>query len=221
MQTEGRAPLSGDDPHLPGPGPDSEPAPSVRPTAPVKPRRVGLLVVVALVVLVLDQVSKLLIVAKMADREPISLLGGLVTITYTRNSGAAFSLGTGVTFVFTAVAVAVVVVILRTARRLRSVGWAIALGALLGGAVGNLTDRMLRAPAVGRGHVVDWIQVPHFAVFNLADSAIVCSAIAMFLLSVTGHDIEGHAPGGEPASGQVAGEEPSAGDAAGQGAPHE
>jgi signal peptidase II len=125
-----------------------------------------------------------------------------VTITYTRNSGAAFSLGTGFTVIFTAVAVAVVVVILRTARRLRSVGWAIALGALLGGAVGNLTDRMLRDPGVGRGHVVDWIQLPHFAVFNLADSAIVCSAVAMFLLSVSGRDLEGtgHGAAGAPAA---------------------
>jgi signal peptidase II len=163
---------------------------------------VGLLIAVAVLVLIADQVSKVLVVAHMADREPIALLGGLVTITYTRNSGAAFSLGTGFTVIITAVAVAVVVVILRTARRLRSVGWAIALGALLGGAVGNLIDRMLRDPGVGRGHVVDWIQLPHFAVFNLADSAIVCSAVAMFLLSVSGRDLEGrvHGAAGPPAA---------------------
>ena len=89
-------------------------------------RRVSLFAVVAVLVLVLDQVSKYLIVAHLADRAPIRLLGGLLTITYTRNAGAAFSLGTGFTFIFTAVALAVIVVIIRTARRLYSVAWAIA-----------------------------------------------------------------------------------------------
>ena len=154
-------------------------------------RRVSLFAVVAVLVLVLDQVSKYLIVAHLADRAPIRLLGGLLTITYTRNAGAAFSLGTGFTFIFTAVALAVIVVIIRTARRLYSVAWAIALGALLGGAVGNLMDRLFRAPGPGRGHVVDWIQLPHFAVFNLADSAITCAAVGMVLLSLLGRDIDG------------------------------
>ncbi len=146
---------------------------------------------VALAVLLLDQMSKLLIVAQMADRQPIRLLGGLLILTYTRNSGAAFSLGTGFTLIFTAVAVAVVVVIIRSARRLYSVAWAVALGGLLGGALGNLTDRLLRAPGPGRGHVVDWIQLPHFAVFNLADSAISCSGVGMVLLTVLGREMDG------------------------------
>jgi lipoprotein signal peptidase len=201
MQTEGRAPLT---PDPSGQGSEWEPLeglPSGKAGDPVisgtpelgrpRKRRLGLFVLVAATVVVLDQLSKLLIVAHMADRPPISLLGGLLTITYTRNSGAAFSLGTGFTLIFTAVAVAVVVVIIRSARRLYSAAWAVALGGLLGGALGNLTDRMLRAPGPGRGHVVDWIQLPHFAVFNLADSAITCSAIGMVLLSVLGRDIDG------------------------------
>jgi len=201
MQTEGRAPLT---PDASGPGPDQEPtegSPSLPAAAPdtgstpqptpAPKRRVGLFVLVAAAVVVLDQVTKLLIVAHMADRPPIQLLGGFLTITYTRNSGAAFSVGTGFTLIFTSVAVAVVVVIIRSARRLYSAAWAVALGALLGGALGNLTDRMLRAPGPGRGHVVDWIQLPHFAVFNLADSAITCSAVAMVLLSILGRDING------------------------------
>ena len=151
----------------------------------------GLFAFVAVTVLVLDQASKLTIVAQMADRAPIRLLGGLLTITYTRNSGAAFSVGPGFTVIFTAVAVAVIIVIIRTARRLYSIGWAVALGGLLGGAVGNLGDRLFRAPGPGRGHVVDWIQLPHFAVFNLADSAITCSAVGMVLLSVLGHEMDG------------------------------
>ena len=201
MQTEGRAPLT---PDASGPGPHHEPtegSPSASATAPgtgstsdptlARKRRVGLFLLVAATVVLLDQVSKLLVVAHMADRPPIQLLGGFLTITYTRNSGAAFSVGTGFTLIFTSVAVAVVVVIIRSARRLYSAAWAVALGALLGGALGNLTDRMLRAPGPGRGHVVDWIQLPHFAVFNLADSAITCSAIAIVLLSLLGRDING------------------------------
>jgi lipoprotein signal peptidase len=171
-------------PPQPGHGPGQPPD---RPAS----RRVGLFVLVALAVLVLDQVSKLLIVSHLAARPPIRLLGGLLTITYTRNSGAAFSMGTGFTLIFTTVAVAVVVVIIRSARRLYSIAWAVALGGLLGGALGNLTDRMLRAPGPGRGHVVDWIQLPHFAVFNLADSAISCSAVGMVTLTVLGRDMNG------------------------------
>jgi signal peptidase II len=197
MQTEGRAPLTGDssspgsereaDEALP---PQSGHGPGQPPDRPAS-RRVGLFVLVALAVLVLDQVSKLLIVSHLAARPPIRLLGGLLTITYTRNSGAAFSMGTGFTLIFTTVAVAVVVVIIRSARRLYSIAWAVALGGLLGGALGNLTDRMLRAPGPGRGHVVDWIQLPHFAVFNLADSAISCSAVGMVTLTVLGRDMNG------------------------------
>ncbi|MFI5100852.1 MAG: signal peptidase II [Actinomycetes bacterium] len=110
---------------------------------------------------------------------------------YTGNPGAAFSMGTGFTVVFTAVAVGVVVVILRTARRLYSVAWAVALGALLGGAVGNLVDRLARDPGFGRGHVVDWIELPHYPVFNLADAAICCAAVGMVLLTFLGRDLDG------------------------------
>jgi signal peptidase II len=194
MQTEGRAPLTGPEPSpVPNPVPNPVPATlaTVQPDAPTRTRRVGLFVLVAVVVVLLDQVSKLVIVAQMADRAPIRLLGGLLTITYTRNPGAAFSLGTGFTVLFTAVAAAVVVVIIRSARRLYSIAWAVALGGLLGGALGNLTDRLLRAPGPGRGHVVDWIQLPHFAVFNLADSAISCSAVGMVLLALLGRDMDG------------------------------
>jgi signal peptidase II len=109
-----------------------------------------------------------------------------------RNPGAAFSVGTGDTIVFTAIAVAVVVYIARTARKLYSIGWAITLGLLLGGALGNLTDRIFRAPGLFRGNVVDWIEVTRYwPVFNLADSAIVCGGILTVLLAMLGYHLDG------------------------------
>jgi signal peptidase II len=142
-------------------------------------------------VLAADVVSKVLVVAKLADRQPVRLLDGLLTLDYTRNAGAAFSIGTGATYVFGVVAIAVIVVILRTARRLFSTPWAVVLGLLLGGATGNLVDRLLRSPGVLRGHVVDWIQLPHFAVFNLADSAISIGGVLAVLLALAGRQLDG------------------------------
>jgi signal peptidase II len=149
------------------------------------------LVAVALAALAADVVSKIIVVATLQDREPVRLLGGLLTLRETRNSGAAFSIGTGYTIVFTLIACGVVVAILRTARNLRSVPWAVCLGLLLGGAVGNLADRMLREPAPLKGHVVDWIQLPHWPVFNLADSAIVCGGVLAVLLAARGLQVDG------------------------------
>jgi signal peptidase II len=156
-----------------------------------RPRRIGLLVGVALFVIAADVISKAIVVAKMATHPPIRLLGGLLTITLTRNGGAAFSIGTSMTIVFTAIALGVIVYILRTARNLRSIGWAIALGLLLGGATGNLLDRIFRAPAPFQGHVVDWIQLPHWPVFNLADSSIVCAGVLVVLLALRGIRLDG------------------------------
>jgi signal peptidase II len=108
------------------------------------------------------------------------------------------------TWVFTVIAAVVAVVILRSSRRLGSMWWAVALGGLLGGALGNLIDRLTREPGFGRGYVVDWIQLPHFAVFNLADSAIVCSAILMVALSLFGVEFNGRPRGGSAAAGDAA-----------------
>ncbi|MBT2209836.1 signal peptidase II [Actinomadura sp. NEAU-AAG5] len=173
-----------------------------------RPRRVGVLVAVALAALAADLLSKTIVVAALQNEEPIELLGGLLTLRETRNSGAAFSIGTGYTIVFTVIASGVVVAILRTARNLRSLPWAICLGLLLGGAIGNLIDRLFRAPAPLKGHVVDWIQLPHYPVFNLADSAIVCGGILAVVLAARGLQIDGTRLTGkeEPA-------EPPAGDA--------
>ena len=161
------------------------------PTGPPRPRRVGVLVAVALAALAADVLSTTIGVATLQDREPVRLLGGLLTLRETRNSGAAFSIGTGYTIVFTVIACGVVVAILRTARNLRSAPWAVCLGLLLGGAIGNLADRLLREPAPLKGHVVDWIQLPHWPVFNLADSAIVCGGALAVLLAARGLQVDG------------------------------
>jgi signal peptidase II len=158
---------------------------------PLRPRRVGLLLGVAAFVLAADVISKAIVVARMPDHAPIRLLGGLLTITLTRNGGAAFSIGTSMTIVFTAIAVGVIVFILRAARNLRSIGWAITLGLLLGGATGNLVDRIFRAPGPFEGHVVDWIELPHWPVFNLADSSIVCAGVLVVLLALRGIRLDG------------------------------
>lgn len=162
-----------------------------------KRRRIALFALVAVVVLALDVVSKVLVVAKLPPTHtPKRLLGGLFYLDQTRNSGAAFSLGTGFTAILTVVALAVIVIIIRAAGRLRSTGWAVALGLVLGGAVGNLVDRLARHPGIGRGYVVDWISVfgpdgQHWPIFNLADSGIVCGAVLAALLAVLGVEFDG------------------------------
>ena len=149
-------------------------------------RRVGILLAVAAVVYALDVVTKLLVVAKLTPGQPVHVLGSFLQLTYTRNSGAAFSIGWGYTAVFSLIAMGVIFVILRLARSLYSAPWALALGLLLGGAIGNLTDRIARAPGLFRGWVVDFIQFPHFAIFNVADAAITCGGVLMVLLAFRG-----------------------------------
>ena len=153
--------------------------------------QIATLLGVAVFVLAADVISKVVVVARLSHHPPVRLLGGLLTLRLIRNSGAAFSLGTSLTLVFTAIAVGVIFFILRTARRLRSMPWAITLGLLLGGATGNLADRIFRAPGPMRGDVVDWIQLPHWPVFNLADSAIVCGGVLAVLLAVRGLRLDG------------------------------
>jgi len=164
------------------------------PEAPRAPgrRRVSVLAGVAAFVLAADIITKALVVAHLREGEPVRVLGDVLMFNLLRNPGAAFSVGTGDTIVFTAIAVAVVVYIARTARKLYSIGWAITLGLLLGGALGNLTDRIFRAPGLFRGNVVDWIEVTRYwPVFNLADSAIVCGGILTVLLAMLGYHLDG------------------------------
>lgn len=174
--------------------------------------RTWLLLLIAAGVLLADLVSKLVVVATVQRGEDIRLLGGALYLTHLRNVGAAFSFAQGWTIVFSLVAVVVAVVIVRTARRLYSTGWAVTLGLVLGGAVGNLIDRVFREPGFLRGGVVDFLSVfgPDgrvWPVFNLADSAIVCGGILGALLALRGIDFDGSraepAPsGGSPRAGE-------------------
>jgi signal peptidase II len=151
----------------------------------------GVLLAVALTVLVSDIISKVVVVATLSNRPPIRLLGGLLTLRVDRNPGAAFSIGTSMTIVFSAIALGVIIFILRTSRRIHSLPWAVTLGLLLGGATGNLTDRLFRSPGPLRGYVVDWIQLPHWPVFNLSDSSIVCGGVLAVVLAGIGLRIDG------------------------------
>jgi len=156
-------------------------------------RRGAVLVGVAAFVLAADITTKAVVVAHLRPDQPVHLLGNVFEFWLTRNPGAAFSVGTGETAVFTVIAFGVIVYIARTARKLYSAGWAIALGLLLGGAMGNLGDRVFRAPGLFRGDVVDWIGVVprYYPIFNLADSAIVCGGILTVILAMRGYHLDG------------------------------
>lgn len=162
----------------------------------VRRRCLMVLAAVAVAAVILDQLTKHWVVTSIGPRlesgeGPIVLLGGLVKLTYAQNTGAAFSMGTGYTWIFSIIAVVVAVVIVRQSRRLGSIWWAVALGGLLGGLLGNLIDRITRPPGPGLGYVVDFISVSHFAVFNVADSFITCSAVLMVILALRGVPIAG------------------------------
>lgn len=175
----------------------AEPSSPTEPT-PASPRRPRTLLLVGLAtgILALDLVTKLTVVATLSDRPPLRLLGGALYLTEARNTGAAFSFAEGATVVFSLIAAVVVVVIVRAARRLFSTGWAVALGLVLGGAVGNLVDRVFRDPGFLRGGVVDFLSLfdPYgrvWPIFNVADSAIVCGGILGAVLAVRGIEFDG------------------------------
>jgi len=150
------------------------------------------LVVVALAVYALDQGTKYLIVANLNENDQIEVLGTLLQFHFVKNSGAAFSLASGTTWIFSIAASAVTVFILYFARRIRSIGWAVLFGMLLGGTTGNLTDRLFREPGFGVGHVVDFVQVAGFpAIFNIADAFICASMVLFVILTIRGVHLDG------------------------------
>ena len=183
---------SPDEPATPQPeaaAPTTEPVPQ-------KPKRVALLAVIAATVVILDLLTKIIIVATVTPGESVRLLGGLVYFSLIRNPGAAFSMATGMTWLLALVAIGVVIVIIRMAPKLRSTPWAVSLGLVLGGAIGNLIDRIFRSPGFLQGHVVDFVSVfgpnaEYFPIFNVADSAITIGGISLVVTALLGIDFDG------------------------------
>jgi signal peptidase II len=153
---------------------------------PVNTRCAAVLAGTALLGIGLDQATKVLLVTTLEGKPPIRVVGQVLTIYVSRNSGAAFGFAPAATVLFTCVAVAVAVLIFTKVPRLCSVGWAAALGLLMAGAVGNLCDRLMQAPGFGRGAVVDFIDLQHFADFNVADICLTCGVGLVVLLSLRG-----------------------------------
>ena len=151
-----------------------------------------LLAIVASGVYAFDQLTKLAVTTNLVEGNTVSVIGQALQFHYIKNSGAAFSLGEGMTWIFSIVATAVAVFILIFARRIRSIGWAVLFGMLLGGNLGNLTDRLFREPSFGQGHVIDFLQIWGFpAIFNIADVAIVSSMGLFILLTIRGIGLDG------------------------------
>lgn len=165
---------------------------AARAPAPARRRRlVTVLVVLAVATLALDQATKAWALAALDEGVRRPVLGDLLGLQLLFNPGAALGIATGTTWLLTVVAITVVVVIVRVSRRLGSRGWTVALGLLLGGALGNLVDRMIREPGVARGHVVDFIAYADWFVGNVADIAIVVAAGMLMLLSLLGIRLDG------------------------------
>ena len=141
---------------------------------------------VAATAYLLDVVTKVVAVEQLQGRPPVQVIGELLQLTLVRNPGAAFSTGTSYTVLLSLVAVAAVVVVLQLSRRLDDRLWAFGLGCLLGGVLGNLTDRLFRQPGLLRGHVIDFLQLPNWPVFNVADICINIAAAVIIVQAVRG-----------------------------------
>ena len=162
MQTEGRAPL--------------------RSSRANRARR--LFIALATSLFTLDLATKNWAESYLQFREPIRVIGDFLKLTYSTNSGAAFNLFGDATLLLSSLKLAVVGFIIFFIRQITNPWWAAALGTLLGGVLGNLYDRILRPPGLWRGEVVDWIELPNWPVFNVADSAIVCAGILITILTM-------------------------------------
>ncbi|WP_155850401.1 signal peptidase II [Arthrobacter sp. Br18] len=158
---------------------------------------------------IVDQLTKIWVVGTMTEGQITPVLPPLLNWHFIRNPGAAFSIGTEITWVFTIVMVLVSVAILTQVPKIASTGWAVALGLVLGGALGNLTDRLFREPSFGQGHVVDFIALPNFAIFNIADSSVVSGVVLICLLTLRGIDMDGSRTGGGEGTGELPGPEES------------
>lgn len=156
-------------------------------------RTLLVLTLVAVGAYALDQLTKALVVANLTEGAIVRVLGDVLQWHFVRNPGAAFSLASGMTWIFAILSASVVIFIIWFARRIRSVAWAVVFGLLLGGVLGNLTDRLLRPPSFGNGHVVDFISTPWLipAIYNVADMCIVASMAIFMVLTIRGIGLDG------------------------------
>jgi signal peptidase II len=194
MQATRGTSLTSNDPAVTGPD-DEE---SRDPAAPASSSSHRLVfVAVAVTAYLVDLVTKLLAVRHLTENEPVDVVGGLLRFELVRNPGAAFSTGTSYTLLLSLIAVVAAGVVIRFGRRLGDRTWAIALGLLLAGVCGNLTDRIFRAPGVLRGHVVDFLALPHWPIFNVADMLIDAGVLLIIIQTWRGVGITGvrHARG--------------------------
>jgi signal peptidase II len=161
--------------------------------AKVSPGALLVLAVVALGAYALDQFSKFLVVTNLTEGDVVRVLDDVLQLHFVRNPGAAFSLASGMTWIFSIIATGVVAFIVWFAGRIRSIAWSLVFGLLLGGVLGNLTDRLLREPGFGLGHVVDFISTPWMipAIYNIADICIVSSMILFMILTIRGIGLDG------------------------------
>jgi signal peptidase II len=150
-----------------------------------------LFALIALLGYATDLTTKTLAVTRLSDGHVVHVVGDLLRLDLARNAGAAFSTGTSYTEVLSCVAIVATVVVLWFARGLGSAGWAIGLGSLLAGILGNLTDRLFRDPAPLRGHVVDFLQLPHWPIFNVADMCINVAAVVIVVQALRGVGVSG------------------------------
>lgn len=171
--------------------PEAQAAPTSTAARRTTRRSLGLFAVVALTTYALDVVTKVVAVAELQGRPPVRVVGDLLQLTLVRNPGAAFGTGTSYTLVLSLIAIGAVLVVLFVVRRLQDRLWAVGLGCLLGGVLGNLTDRVLRQPGPLRGHVIDWIALPSWPVFNIADICIDVAAVIIVVQAFRGISLNG------------------------------
>jgi signal peptidase II len=150
-----------------------------------------LFVLVALTAYAVDLGTKLLAVAHLTPGEPVDVIDGLLRLDLVRNPGAAFSTGTSYTLFLTLIALVAAGLVIRFGRRLGDRTWAVALGLLLAGVCGNLTDRLFREPEFLRGRVVDFLELPHWPVFNVADMLIDAAVVLIIIQTWRGIGITG------------------------------
>ena len=161
----------------------------------MRPVRWAEFAAVAVFLLVIDQITKLWAVATLVPGQPQELIGSVLQLNIIRNPGAAFSTGTGFTWFFTTLSIVATIGVLWFARRVRHRGWAYALGILVAGISGNLIDRLLREPGFYVGHVVDFVQLPNWPIFNVADMCINVAAVLIVILSFKGIGLDGSVDG--------------------------